>query len=95
MSALARELHASDEPPVPRQSDGLRLAPLEGLGRWAGSRRRSGHRQRAQDQGDAGQHQDTLFGNAFSSGALDEPPNCSTMFDTDTTLADVSRRNNH
>src|SRR4029450_7808212 len=45
--------------------------------------------------GEGGQPQLTLLGNAFSRGALLEPPNCSTMFDTDSTLADVSRRNSH
>jgi hypothetical protein len=45
--------------------------------------------------GDAGQHQLTLLGKARSSGARLEPPNCSTMFDTDSTLADVSRRKSH
>jgi len=45
--------------------------------------------------GDAGQHQLTLFGKARSSGARLEPPNCSTMFDTDSTFADVSRRKSH
>ena len=45
--------------------------------------------------GEAGQHQLTLFGNELASGALDLPPNCSTMFETDSTFADVSRRNSH
>jgi hypothetical protein len=45
--------------------------------------------------GDAGQHHETLFGNELVSGAFEEPPNCWTMFETDSTLADVSLRNSH
>src|SRR5262245_38741893 len=93
---LRRELHAPDESPVPGNPERSRLAPLDRLVRTSRCRDCcAAGGQRHDDQGEAGQHHETLLGNALSTGALGEPPNCSTMFDTDSTFADVSRRKSH
>src|SRR5439155_15875808 len=75
-----------------RIDDGILGRGPMGAVRAAAERERA----RCQDQGDAGQHQLTLDGNAAESGpARCVAPNCSTMSETACTLTALRRRKSH
>ena len=97
MLTFGRELDAPDEPSVPRNPERARVSPLDRLVGTAPERCRSERsRRHREDQGDAGQHQLTLSGNAFSIGLPSvSTPNCWEMFDTACTFAAAKRKKSH